>query len=90
MKSLDRILSERAETHGDFRNGAVIFEKLMNTINTDGKKDYTAVQSYGLANIAGKLTRIIGGDCDNVDHWRDIAGYAELVARELENGENDE
>jgi hypothetical protein len=36
--------------------------------------------------IAHKIARVLNGDCDCVDHWADIAGYGELVVREL-NGE---
>ena len=34
--------------------------------------------------IAHKIGRILAGDPNHIDHWLDIAGYATLVAKELE------
>jgi hypothetical protein len=36
--------------------------------------------------IAHKIGRIIAGNAAEPDHWRDIAGYAQLVANRLEGG----
>jgi hypothetical protein len=36
--------------------------------------------------ILMKLARVIAGNPNEPDHWRDIAGYAELVVRSLEGG----
>ena len=46
-------------------------------------------QLEALEMICHKIARIVAGDPDFADHWRDIAGYATLVANELEakNGE---
>ena len=47
-------------------------------------------QQEALEMICHKIARIVAGNPNFVDHWRDIAGYATLVANELEakNGEN--
>jgi hypothetical protein len=37
-----------------------------------------------LSMIAHKIGRIIAGNPEEPDHWRDIAGYAQLVANRLE------
>jgi hypothetical protein len=37
-----------------------------------------------LSHICTKLSRIANGDAQHVDNWLDIAGYATLVALELE------
>ena len=42
-----------------------------------------SAQRESLEVIATKIGRILGGDPTHKDHWDDIAGYAELVAREL-------
>jgi hypothetical protein len=34
--------------------------------------------------IVHKISRIVNGNPDKVDHWVDIAGYATLVADRLE------
>ncbi|WP_257617167.1 hypothetical protein [Campylobacter pinnipediorum] len=35
--------------------------------------------------IAHKIARILAGNPNYKDHWDDIAGYATLVSKELEN-----
>jgi hypothetical protein len=35
-----------------------------------------------------KVTRILQGDNNHIDSWRDIAGYAELSAIEIEKAED--
>ncbi len=34
--------------------------------------------------IAHKIASILAGDPNEIDHWRDIAGYATLIVKELE------
>ena len=41
-------------------------------------------QFLALCMFEGKKARILAGDPYCIDHWRDIAGYALLVVRELE------
>lgn len=43
-------------------------------------------QKYSLHMIGHKMARILNGDPDYDDNWRDIAGYAELILKQL-NGE---
>jgi hypothetical protein len=43
-------------------------------------------QCEALEQIATKLARLLTGDPNHADHARDIAGYAELLARRGENG----
>jgi hypothetical protein len=43
-----------------------------------------SAQLHGLRMIVDKISRIVCGDPDFVDHWRDIAGYATLVADDIE------
>jgi len=47
----------------------------------------TDPQVTSLEMIALKVTRILQGDNNHVDSWRDIAGYAELAAIEIEKAE---
>jgi len=45
--------------------------------------DLTDMQKESLDMIAHKIARILAGNQDNKDHWDDIAGYASLVSKEL-------
>lgn len=83
---LKEVLKDREKTHGDFEKGAEIFDQLMELVEANRKK-FTRSQRYGLTHIMGKLTRILGGNANEIDHWRDVAGYATLVAKSLEKAQ---
>ncbi|MDY0460233.1 DUF6378 domain-containing protein [Pasteurella multocida] len=74
---IKEVLDERETTHGDFHAGAMDFKELMNVIN-GGKSNMDSSQYYALTMIATKIVRIVNGNPHEVDHWRDIVGYATL------------
>ena len=80
MKTTEDILNERSKTHGDFIQGSVTFNALMELINKN-RKNIDGVQYYALTMIAGKLVRILIGNSHETDHWSDIIGYATLGGR---------
>ena len=45
----------------------------------------SADQKESIHMIIAKLSRILYGNPNHVDHWIDIAGYAKLVSDRLEN-----
>lgn len=49
----------------------------------DGWNNLTASQKEALDMIQHKIGRILNGDPTYDDNWKDIAGYATLVAEEL-------
>ncbi|HED4400954.1 TPA: hypothetical protein R4323_002442 [Pasteurella multocida] len=77
---IKEVLDERETTHGDFHAGAMDFKELMNVINS-GKSNMDSSQYYALTMIATKIVRIVNGNPHEVDHWRDIVGYATLGGR---------
>lgn len=76
----EAILQERAETHGDFVEGAQTFNGIMHEINKK-RSNLDSVQYYAMTMIVGKLVRILNGNAHEVDHWQDIKGYATLGGR---------
>lgn len=84
MTDVDSVLAERGKVHGDFDEPCRIAQGLKAVIR-DGvncKQDrLTDVQKEAIDMIAHKLARILSGDPNHVDHWVDIAGYAQLVAQ---------
>ena len=74
------ILNERRNTHGDFIQGSVTFNALMELINNN-RNNIDGVQYYALTMIAGKIVRILNGNPHETDHWSDIIGYATLGGR---------
>lgn len=72
------VLQERSATHGDFEHWAKVSQRLKFALaegaswNTMG-----AVQREALEAVMGKLARIVTGDPNFIDHYRDIIGYTQ-------------
>lgn len=75
----NELLQSRAETHGDFHTGAVIFTDI--TKHLENKPHLDSSHKYAISMIATKLARIINGNPHEADHWVDICGYATLGGR---------
>ena len=91
MPAVENILAEREQTYGNFRNLARIAVRLRRVISEEleaRQKVLDPDMSEALAMICSKTARIINGEDGHmhVDSWRDIAGYATLVANRLEEG----
>lgn len=95
-KDILRVLSDRGRRYGSFEGHAAISQALQKVVaegfanREDGKtiQDMTDAQREALFMVLHKVARIVNGDFNYDDSWRDIAGYATLVANELE-GKND-
>jgi hypothetical protein len=86
---INALLAERARTHGNYRVHAFITQDLKRVIthhvaDLDRRLDDDMTETLDM--IAHKIGRIIAGNPAEPDHWRDIAGYAQLVANRLEGG----
>jgi predicted nucleic acid-binding Zn-ribbon protein len=87
---IDAILAEREKTHGSFSVHANCTQILEDTFYSFRDKHcFTAVMQEGLHMIFHKLGRIAAGCAMHKDHWDDIAGYATLVSRSMENLEKE-
>ena len=95
MSNIHDTLEDRGTKYGDWKNHAQISQDIQNDIikgwfsRGDGK-DWDEIPAYmleSLTMIANKIGRIINGDHYYDDSWRDIAGYATLVVKELEKQE---
>lgn len=85
------LIREREKTHGSWYRTARIAQALKATLNwgeNEGRR-LSDGQREALDSIATKIARILSGDADEPDHWRDIAGYAELGAQS-KRGDDDE
>lgn len=87
------ILNEREKTHGDFSCVANLAQRLKVLIAAErrtqlshlsGPPGLSDVGQEALDMICTKIARICCGNPNEVDHWRDIAGYATLVAESLQ------
>lgn len=82
MMDIDKILKERASTHGSYVSQAQLTQALKDVLKK-GKKwgGLASTKKEALEMICHKIGRILAGDATYRDHWDDIAGYATLVAR---------
>jgi hypothetical protein len=80
MDEISATLAERGNRYGSFEIHAEYAERINNvyeqspnwrTMNSDCKES--------LRIIANKIGRILNGDPEYDDNWRDIAGYAKLI-----------
>lgn len=82
----EEIIAERAKTHGDYSTTASIAQSLKRQMRAAvGWHSLSDVQKESLEMVAVKVARILSGDASEPDHFRDIAGYAQLVVADLED-----
>ena len=78
------VLTERGAKYGPFTVHARITQELKATcFGNKVNAKFTDSQAEAIEMICHKLGRIINGDANYADSWVDIAGYAQLVADEL-------
>jgi len=87
---IDAILKQREQTHGNFAGVSRISQELKRVMYVGYSYcDLDDSQSEALDMIATKIARIVSGDPNEVDHWRDIAGYAQLIVNACSASERD-
>jgi hypothetical protein len=81
-----QVIEERAETHGDFAETAYLAQALKSVMHRASNWPLLLPQQReALDHNATKVARILSGDPNEPDHWRDIAGYARLGQHAAEN-----
>lgn len=86
-QSVDDLVDERADKYGKFRDLSEVSQRFKESLHYSliaRDKRLAPDQQEALEVILHKFARIINGDSDYVDNWKDIAGYATLVADRLE------
>lgn len=88
MDKIEETLKERGSNYGSFADNAVTTQLLK--IHFRSRPSWSAMDAYhkeALDMIVHKLARIVNGDPNYIDSWVDIAGYATLVAKEIQKGD---
>lgn len=86
--SLDDTLIERGSRYGPFEGHADITQRLKYEMRcTVGWQRLNSSQREALEMVMHKVGRILNGDPNYADSWVDIAGYAQLVVKQLEGDE---
>jgi hypothetical protein len=80
----EKILEERGRRYGPFEGHARITQAIKLKMACEpGWLRLTYSMKESLEMVAHKIGRILNGDPFYDDSWKDIAGYAELVAKQL-------
>lgn len=81
MADLKQTLQERGNDYGPNWDK---YAEIRRALETNEPK-WSNLQKYALDMIAMKLSRLVAGDANKADTWHDIAGYATLVEKQLED-----
>jgi len=74
------LLNDRAKTHGDYYRTSMMAQELKDAMRRGVNwKSLDDMQRETLEMVATKIGRILSGNPHEVDHWKDIAGYAQLI-----------
>jgi hypothetical protein len=80
----DKLLNERANTHGNFCDVSKTTQTLYNSLRGGQSFDKLSdSQREALHMCCSKLARIVNGNPNFKDHWDDIAGYTTLISKGL-------
>lgn len=80
---IDGTLKERGEQYGPFNVQAAIAQTLKRVMRERGWDKLKYDQREALDHIQTKISRILNGNPDHADSWRDICGYAKLIEDRL-------
>lgn len=85
MSEIDNTLKERGSRYGEFKEHASYSQRMKEVMQMNNQKWHRLAyyQKEALEMIAHKIGRIINGDPDYDDSWRDICGYSQLVLDRL-------
>lgn len=79
-QDVSALIAEREKTHGDFSQGAAVMQGMKGFMRLSPNwASLTVTQAEALEMIVHKIGRILAGDPNCADHYRDIQGYAQLV-----------
>ena len=84
---LTEILEQRGSRYGKFAHNADIAQYIKSAMRRNPYSKYHELapdQAEALDMFASKISRLLVGDSNYADNWRDIAGFATLVADRLE------
>ena len=82
--SVDEVLEERSKTHGDFETNAHYSQAIKAIYHSSPAWDQmTDLMRESLDAKALKISRILSGNFREPDHWKDDAGYSQLVVNAL-------
>lgn len=88
-QELAKLLEDREHTHGAYEIDARVAQDIKQALRYP-RANYSDILpeiQESLDHIATKMARIVAGDASHPDHWDDIAGYAMLAKKAVEDDE---
>jgi len=84
MNDVNKTLDERGSRYGKFETHALITQRIKQAMKLEtGWENLSDDKKEALEMIAHKIGRILNGDPEYADSWHDIAGYSQLVEKQL-------
>jgi len=88
-QSVEKTLEERGNRYGPFFKHARIAQSIKRIMqSTNSWHKCSDDKKQALEMFADKIARILNGDPNYDDSWRDIAGYAQLVVNNIDEAAN--
>lgn len=82
MQDVREVTDSKKKTHGVWEKSSEFYSALkkllLDALTGRGKAINSKSRDLAVSMICVKLSRIACGDCDEPEHWVDIAGYAML------------
>jgi hypothetical protein len=83
MSEIKSVLAERGSRYGEFKDNARVSQNIKVAMQDSRWHDLSSDKKEALEMIAHKMSRIINGDPEYIENFRDIAGYATLVMNSM-------
>ena len=88
QQSIDATLAERQSTYGSFEDVAFVTENIINVLKKCNYDEMPHTHKMAMYMIASKMARLVNGDCNHLDSWHDIGGYAKLIENLIKENNN--
>lgn len=86
--NIETTLAQREASYGDYEVQSSCAQRFkILAAATPNWEELSMAQREALDLIFTKIARILHGDPDHMDSWRDIIGYTQLIVRTLERQE---
>ena len=85
-EDIKQTLEERGKRYGSFKGHAEVTQTLKQVLRVElarRNKHLSASQQEAIDMTFHKIGRIVNGEANYIDSWRDIVGYNQLVVEEL-------
>ena len=82
---INKLLDERGKTHGDIVVQSYFSQEMKNVLHVSPHwRNMSTVKRECLEMIVHKISRVLAGNPNEPDHFRDIIGYSQLILNEIE------